>query len=111
MSDPIRDDYDRAPADESAQKILADAVARLEVLRNATVESKEVSSELVQVALAMFAPTMKLLRYDLRMFEKSTPEQWERVAKASEVAGDLGIARAILAVPLPSHSRPEGEKP
>lgn len=97
MTDPIQSDFENAPVDETAQQILTDAVAHLDRLINATVDGNKVSEELIQVALAMFAPTRQLLRYDLYMFENSTPEQWARVAKASEAAGDLGIARAVIA--------------
>jgi hypothetical protein len=98
VTDPIRADFDAAATDPTAQQILTDAVARLKELVESTVADGKVSNELTRVALAMFAPTLKLLRYDLYMFENSTPEQWERVAKASEAAGDLAIARAVIGV-------------
>lgn len=98
MPDPIQADCEKAVVDPEARQTLTDAVARLEALRDSTVESGRVSDELARVALAMFAPTLRLLRYDLHMFENSTPDQQVRVAKASEAAGDLAIARAVLAV-------------
>lgn len=102
MSDPIRADYDAAAVDPSAQQTLSEAVDRLEAIVTSVTEANKVTDDLVQVALAMFLPTLKLLRYDLRMFEHSNPEQQERITKASEAAGDLAIARAVLAVPVPS---------
>lgn len=103
--DPIKADFDTAPSDAAAQQVIAAALARLDELVKTTVENNKVGNELMQVALALVAPTLRLLRYDLHMFENSTPEQRARVAKASEVAGDLAIARAVIAAPKSSDSR------
>lgn len=89
---------------ESTQDVLAAAVARLDDLVNETVATGKVSNELIKVALAMVAPTLRLLRYDVRMFETCTSDETrERVERASEQAGDLAIAQAVLGR---SHERP-----
>lgn len=110
MADLIQSDFEDAPNDPSAQQVIAEAVSRLEALMATTLEEGKVSNELLRVALDMFGPTLRLLRYDLRMFENSTPEQCVRIAKASEAAGDLAIARAVLAAePTSQKSEPTVE--
>lgn len=73
------------------------ALERLEAIIKATVEAGEPVPGFVSVATAMFIPTVRLLRQDAHMLRScTTPEQRKKVEDASERAGDLAIARAVL---------------
>lgn len=80
----------------SAVQRLEAAITKLEGLRNATVESGEVTTETVVVSVQMFAPVLRILRNDLRLFKDMTPEQEAKVLDAFHRAGDSALVDAIL---------------
>lgn len=83
--------------DLSPEETIDAALERLEYLIRATVERGEPAVNLANVAIAMFLPATRMLRYDAHMLKSCTsPEQLDRVEKASEKAGDLDLARAVL---------------
>lgn len=81
------------------------AVDRLDELIHATVDAGEVTAETAKTALLMMSPVARILRGDIDLLSKcDSDEMLARVERATERAGDLALAKAILGYAKGMHS-------